>query len=608
MLHIVTLKDGLMINKKVSFFTLFVLCFGVWACASDDAEGLRGPKEDELVFTTEPEEIKGNIDVYKSMARAVKYNVDNASANLNKKIFQSEQNPQNVLQGILNVKYDMTTPLYEVSNALEYATIFSLAQLNNQKGFVDNLFYDRSAQHLTLAAIRTHQDAWFASRKIKEIDRLMKQQQKILTGLNERLERLGKLSNEDLEYKKGLEVALMNLEEIRKKLLTNMTDYARLTNTNLKKADFGGRRFYELEDFDKNYQLDIFQESAIMNRSEFAIAKEQVKNYSFDEVKENTNRQYEEIERLDLNGVDVDHQLYSTQLQDQARKNAEDLINSVLVFVNLKDGEEKEKARKEAFDLLGTAVLAQIKINYKLVRLSDLDYHLTEKKISDLNSKINSMEKVSRPNAAHKIEVLNLRISKLENEVLLSQINAERAVALRSLYFEAGLSPFNKKILKSSPQDIEKVLKDAFNSDVVKMLAAARQKLKEQQIYNEINDKGWAKGSDWLERLVDGKASSSPRVSEAKEIVPSDVFAPYGPEANACKIMQLGSFEKKKNANEHWVELSTKFPKLKQFLPQIERTHVDGKIWYRLIVTSIQGGFLDICNEMRAAGSECLLR
>ena len=156
---------------KFSGNALFLTCLFLCGCALDDADKTPAVKEDELVFRAEPEAVKGKVDVYTSMARAAKYNVDNASANLNKKIFDPNQKPRNVLQNIMNIKFDNTTPLYEVSNALEYATLYATANLNNKKGFVDNLFYTRAAQHLTLAAIRTHQDAWYASRKIKEINK-----------------------------------------------------------------------------------------------------------------------------------------------------------------------------------------------------------------------------------------------------------------------------------------------------------------------------------------------------------------------------------------------------------------------------------------------------
>ena len=592
---------------KFSGNALFLTCLFLCGCALDDADKTPAVKEDELVFRAEPEAVKGKVDVYTSMARAAKYNVDNASANLNKKIFDPNQKPRNVLQNIMNIKFDNTTPLYEVSNALEYATLYATANLNNKKGFVDNLFYTRAAQHLTLAAIRTHQDAWYASRKIKEINRLAKQEQKKLAEINAKLERTGKLTRDDLEYKKGLEVALLNLNELQQKLAMNLAEYGELTNMLTSKVDFAGRHFYELEDFDKNYSVEIFQESAVNNRTEFAVAKELVKTYSFDEVKQSTNLMYEDVERLDINGLDIDHRLYSTQLQERALQNANDLIDAVSAYNNENDVQQKNKLQEQAFDVLGNAILAQIKVNYKLVRLADIDYKLTSDKIKTLKKKINELERKSRLNSEKKIELLNLRIALMQEEYTLSQIKAERAVALRTLYFEAGFSPYTKRLLKAPLKDIEQVLKVGFNEDVVRMLAAAEQKLKQSKpIDNEKNY--WAKGENWLEKLIDGKSSSKKAVPAVNLNKTESMFEPYAPEADKYKIMQLGSFEKKQNATETWQNLTSRFSGLKSYMPQIERSHVDGKIWYRLLVSSVNGGFRNICNELRAAKTECLLR
>lgn len=595
---------------KIAAKTLLASWLMVSACAVDNTNETAVPMKDELVFRGEPEAVKGSVDVYTSMARSAKYNVDTASANLNKKIFNPDQNPRTVVQNIMNTKFDDSTPLYEVSNALEYATLYAIANLNNKKGFVDSLFYTRAAQHLTIAAIRTHQDAWFASRKLKEIDRLSRQEQKKLGAIKAKLERTGRLSKDEQQYKKGLEVALLHLSELQQKLAMNLAEYGELTNMLTNKADFAGRHFYELEDFDKNYSVDIFQESAVNNRTEFAVAKELVKTYSFEEVKQSTNQMYEDVERLDINGVDIDHRLYSTQLQERALQNANDLIDIVASYNYEKDISKKNRLQKQAFDVLGTAILAQVKVNYKLVQLADIDYRLTADKIASMKKNIKELERKSRLDSEKQIELLNLRINVLENEYTQSQINAERAVALRTLYFEAGFSPFSKRLLKAPLKDIEQSLKIGFNDDAVKMLAAAGQKLNQPQP-TAAHTNTWARSNNWLEELIDGKGSVSKVKTPAQTNVSAmseDIFAPYGPEADSYKIMQLGSFEKKQNASETWKILSGRFNKLKRFMPQIERSHIDGKIWYRLLVSSVNGGFRDICNEMRAARTECILR
>lgn len=137
--------------------------------------------------------------------------------------------------------------------------------------------------------------------------------------------------------------------------------------------------------------------------------------------------------------------------------------------------EAKKAAQRKAFDELGAAILAQIEVNYKLVQLADVDYFETSKEISALKKEIKTLEKAYRLTLEKKLELLNKKIQLVEAEQKLSQINAERAVALRSLYFNAGLSPFSKQILKAPIKDIVVILRNGFNRDLTEMLSAAKE-------------------------------------------------------------------------------------------------------------------------------------
>lgn len=94
------------------------------------------------------------------------------------------------------------------------------------------------------------------------------------------------------------------------------------------------------------------------------------------------------------------------------------------------------------------------------MQLADVDYFETSKEISALKKEIKTLEKAYRLTLEKKLELLNKKIQLVEAEQKLSQINAERAVALRSLYFNAGLSPFSKQILKAPIKDIVVILRN----------------------------------------------------------------------------------------------------------------------------------------------------
>ena len=156
------------------------------SCAVNNPQPESKIEVDELVFATNPEPVKGKLDVYKSMARAVKYNVDVASQNLNKKIYspKAAANPHGVIDGIIGLNTGNESPLYDASKVLEYAIIYSMATLSDNRAFNDAYFYAKSSQHLALATIRAHKDTLFANKKIREIQRMMDKEQKILNELN----------------------------------------------------------------------------------------------------------------------------------------------------------------------------------------------------------------------------------------------------------------------------------------------------------------------------------------------------------------------------------------------------------------------------------------
>ena len=75
---------------KISRFYLFipaVFSLLLAGCASDEPKwGTEKIEVEEMPFAMEPEKVNGRLDVYSSMARAVKYNVDVTSQNMRKKL------------------------------------------------------------------------------------------------------------------------------------------------------------------------------------------------------------------------------------------------------------------------------------------------------------------------------------------------------------------------------------------------------------------------------------------------------------------------------------------------------------------------------------------
>ena len=195
------------------------------------------------------------------------------------------------------------------------------------------------------------------------------------------------------------------------------------------------------------------------------------------------------------------------------------------------------------------------------------------------------------------------KISLLNMELQASQILAEKAVAIRAMYFYAGFNPFNAKLYDGKIKDISSNLKVGFNKDAVEMLS----KVQAPQTPVRIEDNNWAKKENWLEELLE---NPNPKAEKPITLAqPKGDFEPYrGEEFNKRTIMQLGSYRYKENADLDWKMLKELYPDLRKYSPVVEQANVRGKPMYRLIIQQENGGFMEMCNKLRADKVGCLLR
>ena len=264
-------------NKFEKFVFVLTVLGIVGGCSSAETDNIGNKVEvEELVFAQSPEPVRSKLDVYASMARGVKYNVDIAAQEMNKKLFAQNQNmsPQDIIQNMMNVKSGRDNPLYDSLRALDYAVIYATVNLSGNRSYIDNSIFVKVSQNLALASIKTHKDALFASKQLKEIARLTDKEQKKLNDIIKKEERTGRLTPAELSYKKGLEVALLKLKEMYEAQAFAMAEYAYLIKAEAKNLKLEGRTFYELDDLDRKLTVQAFQRSAFSNRSEFDIARE----------------------------------------------------------------------------------------------------------------------------------------------------------------------------------------------------------------------------------------------------------------------------------------------------------------------------------------------
>lgn len=575
------------------------------ACAAEPKVAKPLVEADDTVSFIDVEPVKGRMNVYTSMARGVKYNVDVTKKNIHKKVFQDTENKSagDIIAGILP-RSNGESPLYDAARKLDFAVIYAVSHLSDNQELIKNNIYAKSAQGLALAAIKMHKDALFADRKIRELDRQITAQQKQITLLNAKLARNGVLGEQDLETKKGLEVAVLKLQQLRSYLQASVAEFAALVKADPKRLQVEGRHFYELEDFDKKNQLETFQNVALDNRSEFNVARAEVYNFNTQDVKRNAVNMYPETAALSLNGYDIKDPLYIDNLQKRAEKVAANLVAAVVAYQKAQKPEEKQPLKVKAFDELGVAVLVQVEIDYDMVRMADNDFSGAAARVRELRKEVRETERRRNLNAAEKSDLLNKRQALHEQELLQSQVEAERAMALRGLYFHAGLSPFNAKLVQASVGGLEESLKASFNKDMIEMLARAEVRQKELKKQGNV----WAKENNWLEVLIDEGGPKEERPIDIPS-KPRGDFEPYvGEQYNKLKVMQLGSYRQRQNADIEWAMLQQLYPEFNQAKPKVESSVLNGKMIYRLILKSENGGFMEICNKLRADRIECILR
>lgn len=598
------MKACAMKNIFCSIFS-FLLVGGLMACSSSKMEEKPQPVAEKAeVMDIEP--VKGRLNVYTSMARAVKYNVTLANRNLYKTIVTdtSGKNADQIWNGLLNVKNNANQPFYEASRNLDFAIVYAASHLTSNDRYVQNYIYQKTAQQLALATIKAHQDTLFAQRKIKELNRRIATQEKNVKALEEKLADKGSLSPADLEYKKTLQISINKMQQMKSFLTAFVTDFASLTKVESNDLHLQGKNFYELQDFDKRNQLSTFQNTAIDNRTEFDLARKNVYGFNPRNALKLSKSAYPEIQRLDINGVDENTQRYKQSLENMAQQAAKSLVSDVHAYLEEQDLELKPALLRQAFEQLGTAIMIQIELDFAMVRTADEDYAAAAAKSAQLRDEIRTQERLRNLSDAKLNDLINKRLALDEAEWMQTQISSERAMALRALYFHAGLSPFSQKLMKEKIASIETALKKAFNQDMIDMLSKADNHAKTLKTTGNT----WAKEDNWLEILIDqgGKKEEKPITLPLK---PMGDFDPYeGKEYDKLPVMQLGAYRQKENADIEWSMLKEIYPEFSDAKPKIESSMQGGKMMYRLLLKSKNGGWLNLCNKLRADKVECILR
>ena len=584
------LADGLMVISGVLFLA---------ACAAEKKPLGDVLQTNDLVFAGEVESLPDKVDVWTAMARAAKYHADASAQNMFKKIYDDQQNPKQIVENVFYAGQD-SDKLYNAAKAMDFADLYAMSVLTDNQKYIENTLYAKSAQNLSVAAIKLHREDIFALRAIRQIDRMLNQQGKILKNLNSRAESGDGLTEPELNYRKDLEIELNRLGEIKKRLALVRLEYARLIEAKGKEVKAEGRRFYELDDFDKRYTPDIFQDAAAGNRREFALAKEQLGSFNAAKARRQAYVDYPPVARLDINGLEIEDARYEKELFNKARRVTLNLLDAVAAY---REKPSKDYLKQKAFDELAALVMTQVELAYRLVEKNSFDYEANRYKIAELKDIIRQTGKKGSLSDYEKADLLSRQVALVAAEQREVEILAERAAALRNLYYLAGLSPFDKNMLKGRIKDIENTLKKAFNQDMVNMLSAAKTEPRWDDGGN-----AWAHKDNWLEELIDGEGKEKPKKA-LKTGAAASKKNTAGVRVNGKQtVMQLGAYEDMDNAVADQKRMRDRIPELSGYDIYIEQAVVNGVRYHRLMLRPEPEKLQELCNRVLEAGFGCILR
>ena len=256
-----------------------------------------------MLMDAAPEEIDDRVNVYLAMARAAKYNSRVVADNMKQKIFADNPNltPKDIIENVLN-NPDGGSELYNGLRVLDYAILYAGAYLADSQQSADDLILQRAAQSLAVAAVKAQGNVWLANRKIREINGMIKDENKNLAEINLLYEKNGTLDEATQEYRTALDVILRKLKDNREILIGETLEYRKLIKDKREKIELDGRKFYELDTFDKSLELSIFEKAALAGRDELKAKKVNIKGLSYEAINRYLAYRYDEVERLKING------------------------------------------------------------------------------------------------------------------------------------------------------------------------------------------------------------------------------------------------------------------------------------------------------------------
>ncbi len=552
-------------------------------------EKINVEQQNNLVFDGIAEKSATKSDVYNSMARAAKYNVDAIANKMLKQIKEARQQP--AATKAYNVFYSESEQKNQTLDAalmsLDKAVLFGRSVISESLEENDANVYKNVSANLALSAIALHKKAMFADRNEEKIRKIISKEEKVIKQLEEKEEKLGALNDQQREYLQRLREVTNVFKEIYNRYAAWMQDYDTMTKNRNKNIKLEGRRFYEISDFDVNMPDEKLFAIAMEKNDVFKLAKKENVKLNLQRIMSENVDLYPYVQKMAINGYTVKDEPMMKQLQIRAKKASEKLLTSAMAYERFKNTENKNVVLN---DLIQASLVQIATIKQGVIEADHMLKDILDAK-KNLDDQIKKMEKNYRLQDMQKVELLHLKAQKFGLLAEESMWQSQRAILLRSLYFALGFNPLEKRTMFEEIAKISQKLIDVFNKDVPLILKAY-----EKKEVLPLKTQGWAEGDNWLENLMEEQAKVR-KVYKSKK----------NNNNNKESVLQLGAFEHEKNAQNIWKHLSNKYKALAQMEHKIVKSDVAGKLMNKLQVFAPRKFLHELCNEIKSGGDDCFV-
>ena len=586
MLQIITKRSN-KLKKLHKISLLFVLSVFCSACAADpqplDNQSQTQAKPATTAITVEPH--KGRISPETSIARTLKYNIDTVKQTAAPK-FLGDEARANALANFRKLHESGNGASVSLKE-LDFAILYTSANYYQDSAQIDVFFNQVIGQNLIQGALKAHKSAIFAHKKVFEIRRKIRQNQKLLSLL------IKKQSTDDLDYQKTLEDTIDKLKAAEQEMNQNLSDFRQLVKINANKIELDGRRFFDELKIPPAAKVEDYQAAALNRRLELTGFDKQ----SLAQTDSDITAQYAENNER-VKGFYIEDATYLQNLAIRGDASAYNLLNLSLNYQKAGKRKKTELAPKLGKEL-HKAIYTQVELAFSLAVRTNADFEALQNNIRQIKQDIQKLEKVSRPDNNTKIQLIKQQMSLLENEITADQILAERAMSLAALQIYSGQITVSPELLQKDLPTLAQTLKVGLKQKVSTYEQTAAPTLEPQT----IESKHWTSGDNWLEEIMTEQQKQPEPQPQKFMSKPLGNRVDY----NRYKTMQLGAYVEKSAAEKTWQELCAAFPELTNYAPDYEQTTVAGITLYRLKIHSQQGGFKDLCVKLRNYGRECML-